>query len=171
MEEFTPLPSMMAVMQHELSVVCEPANDLGTVKIPEMLPGKNENAYTFFSFLPCYVTMERFIDDVLTLSGCRYEVFICALIILERAQKRDARLKISTYTVVRLFTAAIVVARKAVNQYTPGDNMLIYTDYWRPSENMMRQNELALLNVHNCNVSVSDEEIRQRLKVARDRIH
>ena len=67
MVEFVSLPPVREVIRNELSVVFEPANHFGRVKIPEMPPAKNEAAYTFFSFLPCRVSMDRFIDDVLTL--------------------------------------------------------------------------------------------------------
>ncbi len=66
MAEFIPLTSIMAAIQHEVSVVFMLANHLSTVKTRRMLPAENEAAYTFFSFLPCYESMDWFIDDLLT---------------------------------------------------------------------------------------------------------
>ncbi len=165
----TLLTSINEALHRELALAFEPAKHLKTTKIIGMLPAQTEDAYHFFSAIPCFITLDKFIEDILRLPECTDKVVIWALILLQRVAERDARLKISSYTVVRLFTTAIVVARKAAELYIPGDNMRIFTRHWRPTENEMRQNELALLMVLNCNVNVSDEEFRKRLKMAGER--
>ena len=165
-EEFLQLPMITEVLRHELAKVFEPANRGNEVKVSEILPAQREDAYKFFSMLPPHLRMEQLIDDVLELPKCSNKVIVHALILLDRTQEHDPRLSVSSYTVVRLISAAITIARKATGKYKAGDNFHIWTKFWGPPEGIMGRVELAMLNVLNCQVSVTKEQYDERLGIA-----
>ncbi len=163
-------PLMRGVLRHELLAVFEHADHPGGGNILVMRPGTNEVAFPFFSLLPLNVPVEKLVEDVLNLPQCTDKVIVCALVLLERTEKRDPRLKISAHTVVRLFIAAIIVATKATNRYKPEDTEHIRTKYWGPTQDVMWKVEFAMLELLNCNAVVTDQEYRERLQVVFNRI-